>query len=49
MFQVPRLDRSLLVGFAIEPKSLELDRSCRYWDVVWNYPGSNQPKGMMDM
>ncbi|XP_021303662.1 uncharacterized protein LOC8066570 [Sorghum bicolor] len=20
-----------------------------YWDVVWNYPGSNQPKGMMDM
>ncbi|OEL24895.1 hypothetical protein BAE44_0014084 [Dichanthelium oligosanthes] len=20
-----------------------------YWDVVWNYPGSNHPKGMMDM
>uniref|UniRef100_A0A0D3HHV1 Rhamnogalacturonan endolyase n=1 Tax=Oryza barthii TaxID=65489 RepID=A0A0D3HHV1_9ORYZ len=25
-----------------------LDRS-EYWDVVWNFPGSNSPRGMIDM
>uniref|UniRef100_A0A0E0F286 rhamnogalacturonan endolyase n=1 Tax=Oryza meridionalis TaxID=40149 RepID=A0A0E0F286_9ORYZ len=23
--------------------------SAGYWDVVWNYPGSNNPRGMIDM
>uniref|UniRef100_A0A453HQD3 rhamnogalacturonan endolyase n=1 Tax=Aegilops tauschii subsp. strangulata TaxID=200361 RepID=A0A453HQD3_AEGTS len=22
---------------------------CRYWDVVWNFPGSGHPRGMIDM
>ncbi|KAF0907270.1 hypothetical protein E2562_015772 [Oryza meyeriana var. granulata] len=25
------------------------DNSAGYWDVVWNYPGSNHPRGMIDM
>ncbi|GJM88088.1 hypothetical protein PR202_ga04113 [Eleusine coracana subsp. coracana] len=25
------------------------ENSGGYWDVVWNYPGSGQPKGMIDM
>ncbi|XP_066357081.1 uncharacterized protein [Miscanthus floridulus] len=25
------------------------ENSGGYWDVVWNYPGSDQPRGMIDM
>jgi len=25
------------------------DNSGGYWDVVWNYPGSGHPSGMIDM
>ncbi|CAO2147519.1 unnamed protein product [Urochloa humidicola] len=25
------------------------ENSGGYWDVVWNYPGSNHPRGMIDM
>ncbi|KAL5224872.1 hypothetical protein ABZP36_011511 [Zizania latifolia] len=25
------------------------DNSAGYWDVVWNFPGSNNPRGMIDM